>query len=416
MKKKLVSILLIVVIVFNFILCNCVNAVEDIVQEASESDKDSSSIISSEAVRSLIFNGMDSNGNVFSLNIFGAVWSGVALQYLADVINSLPIMLQNVMSFVTMNPKNAGEDNSVIQNTLSLLNIAEIINYHFTVEKAVFNEVSIFNINIFNVENTYELGLVEKETINQSQTNILLKKSVAGWFYICRMLAIMLNVVVLIYVGIRMAISSVASQEAKYKKMLIDWAGSMLVIFLLPYIIVSFIGVGEVLENIIYSIKQSMVEAGGITFEETILKKIYWAFAYKGGIQFFMYSLFFWFLTYIQGKFFFAYFKRMLTVMFLTMISPFITVTYPIDKMGDGKAQAFEGWFKEYLINIVVQPIHAAIYIIFVFTAGVIAEKAPFVAMIFLLTLGRIENIVRNIFGLTDSLTMRRIEMKRGKK
>ena len=104
--------------------------------------------------------------------------------------------------------------------------------------------------------------------------------------------------------------------------------------------------------------------------------------------------------------------------MFLTIIAPFITVTYPIDKMGDGKAQAFEAWFKEYIINIAIQPIHAAIYLVFVFTAGSIAEKAPFVAMVFLLSLGRVENLVRNVFGITDSISMKNFddELKKGKK
>ena len=113
---------------------------------------------------------------------------------------------------------------------------------------------------------------------------------------------------------------------------------------------------------------------------------------------------------------FLAYFKRTLSVFFLTIIAPFITVTYPIDKIGDGKAQAFDTWFKEYIINVLVQPIHAVIYLVFVYTAGNIATKAPFVAMIFLLTLGKVENIVRNIFGLSGSVVMQNMNFRREKK
>ena len=155
-------------------------------------------------------------------------------------------------------------------------------------------------------------------------------------------------------------------------------------------------------------------------FETLIMEKIYRAISEQTGMQVFLYSVFFWFLTFIQAKFFITYFKRVLSIMFLTIIASFITVTYPIDKMGDGKAQAFEAWFKEYIINIAIQPIHAAIYIVVVFTAGAIAETAPFVAMIFLLSLGRIENIVRNVFGITDSVSMNNfgdeLKGKKGKK
>ena len=41
-----------------------------------------------------------------------------------------------------------------------------------------------------------------------------------------------------LYVGIRMAISSVAEEKAKYKKMLVDWVVSLGLLFVLHYIMV----------------------------------------------------------------------------------------------------------------------------------------------------------------------------------
>ncbi len=37
----------------------------------------------------------------------------------------------------------------------------------------------------------------------------------------------------------------------------------------------------------------------------------------------------------------FTYFKRFLYMAFFTMIAPLVALTYPIDKVKDGKAQAF---------------------------------------------------------------------------
>ena len=37
---------------------------------------------------------------------------------------------------------------------------------------------------------------------------------------------------------------------------------------------------------------------------------------------------------------------------FLTIIAPLVALTYPIDKINDGKAQAFNMWFKEYIFNL----------------------------------------------------------------
>ena len=414
--KKLVSVLLAVVIVFNFILCNKVYADYD-TPESNLERYGGNGVISPEAVKMVAEEGKDTNGNSFKFSNFGPSIIGVSLQYIGAIINSLPMALQGIMTLLTVNPENSGEDDSFLVSTANMIKAIIIPEYRFTINRTVFNEVALFNINVFNMEDTYVIGIGETETINQSQAIIKLKESTAGWFYTCRLIAIMLNAIMLIYVGIRMALSTIATEEAKYKKMLIDWAASIVIIFLLPYIMSLIIGIGNIMENIMFSIRKSVMATGGESFEESILQSIYWAFEYEGGISFFLYCLFFWFLTFIQGKFFFAYFKRTLSVFFLTIIAPFITITYPIDKMGDGKAQAFEAWTREYLINVIIQPIHAAIYIIFVFTAGKIAEKAPFVAMIFLLTLGRVENIIRNIFGITNSVSMRKIETaKMGKK
>ena len=42
--------------------------------------------------------------------------------------------------------------------------------------------------------------------------------------------------IVLLYVGIRMMLSSIASEKSKYKKMLGDWVISMCLVFVLHYI------------------------------------------------------------------------------------------------------------------------------------------------------------------------------------
>ena len=64
--------------------------------------------------------------------------------------------------------------------------------------------------------------------------------------------------------------------------------------------------------------------------------------------------------------FLYKYLKRVLWLAFLTMIAPLIALMYPIDKVGDGKAQTFNMWFKEYLFNSLIQPLHILLYIVFI--------------------------------------------------
>ena len=65
----------------------------------------------------------------------------------------------------------------------------------------------------------------------------------------------------------------------------------------------------------------------------------------------------------------FAYFNRLLKLAFLTIIAPLVTITYSLDKMGDGKAQALNNWLKEYIYTILIQPFHCVMYLAFVNTA-----------------------------------------------
>ena len=51
----------------------------------------------------------------------------------------------------------------------------------------------------------------------------------------------------------------------------------------------------------------------------------------------------------ITLSFLFFYIKRMLTLAFLVIISPIVTITYAIDKMGDNQSQALNKWVKEFL-------------------------------------------------------------------
>lgn len=71
----------------------------------------------------------------------------------------------------------------------------------------------------------------------------------------------------------------------------------------------------------------------------------------------------------------FVYIKRVLQLAFLTMIAPVVAIMYPVDKIGDGKAQAFNTWFKDYLFNILIQPMHLLLYTVFIVAATQLVSR-----------------------------------------
>ena len=77
------------------------------------------------------------------------------------------------------------------------------------------------------------------------------------------------------------------------------------------------------------------------------------------------YALLYTLITIETVVFLYKYLKRVIWLAFLTMISPLIAVMYAVDKLGDGKAQTFNMWFKEYLFNSLIQPLHLLLYNLF---------------------------------------------------
>ena len=85
---------------------------------------------------------------------------------------------------------------------------------NFTIQDLLLGNYTLFHINVFDVANL---------TGANSEMIISMSNSVATWYVAVRNLSIIGSAIVLIYVGIRMAISSVAEDKAKYKIMLKSW-------------------------------------------------------------------------------------------------------------------------------------------------------------------------------------------------
>lgn len=272
---------------------------------------------------------------------------------------------------------------------------------HFvTIEDIVFNKISLFNIDYFNFNGPNEMANSIKE-------------SVAQFYYVLRLVAIAFSLLTLIYVGIRMALSLTSEGKAKYKKMFIGWVESMILLFVLQYIIAIILKLGNVAVDMVAQLKDTNLE--NVSFEQKILKEVTNLLFLENGWNHAVYSLIFWILVYVQTKFFLSYAKRFITVGFLVMIAPLITVIYPIDKANDGKTQVFNHWLLELSMNVFIQPIHAIIYILFMYLAGEIAKTSILVAVLFLLALTKVEKIVFQLFHIGGrSVHMASEERKKG--
>ena len=76
----------------------------------------------------------------------------------------------------------------------------------------------------------------EDDDMNERSITQALHSTIASWYVSLRNLAVVALMLVLVYVGIRIVISSTASDKAKYKQMLIDWLIALCILFCLHYI------------------------------------------------------------------------------------------------------------------------------------------------------------------------------------
>ena len=215
----------------------------------------------------------------------------------------------------------------------------------------LFNKVQLVDINFFHIDNS-------KTIVNT------IRKGVASWYYVMRLIATAILLVILVYVGIRMALSTVASEKATYKKMLFDWAMSLAIIYVLHYLIIFVLYLNDAIVSTLEA--AAATDTGEVS---AIIDALFVLSKKWMNINSIPATAVYCLLGWQTIGLLISYFNRMLKLAFLLIIAPLITITYSIDKMGDGKAQVLNRWLKEFIYTILIQPFHCIIYITLVSTS-----------------------------------------------
>lgn len=329
--------------------------------------------------------------------------------------------------------------------------------YSISPEEIFSNDLVIFDVDFFNPEQkkalTDENGEVLKDDngndIELESTSRKLRSTVSNWYNVLRDISLVALLSILVYIGIRILISSTANDKAKYKQMLTDWVVAICLLFTMQYIM-SFSNlivekVTDVIKDINYSNKtiQILPDKKGKVSER--LKKdygytddqiefvedesgeriknddgedlIYWHTNLMGiarlnaqmgraeSSNYAGYTIMFMVLVFFTLFFIFTYLKRVIYMAFLTLIAPLVAMTYPLDKMGDTKAQAFNMWFKEYIFNLLIQPMHLILYTILVTSAFELASKNMIYSLVALGFMIPAEKLLRKFFGFEKAHT-----------
>ena len=243
-----------------------------------------------------------------------------------------------------------------------------------------------------------------------------LRPVVATWYKALRAIALVGLLSVLVYIGIRILISSTGEEKSKYKKMVVDWVTAICILFVLQYIMVFTLTITEKITDVIKVnvidektgrddlISNLRGEISGLSGQAignddvTGLK--------LSGFDVFIRTIIYLALVIQTCVFTVFYIKRLLYMAFFTMISPLVALTYPLDKINDGQAQAFTTLIREYVFNALIQPVHLLLYFMFITSAKSIIDENPIYAVVAIGFMMPAEKFFRKMFGFGKASSM----------
>lgn len=261
-----------------------------------------------------------------------------------------------------------------------------------------------------------EEGKYENEPASDAQKSAVpasskLRQTIASWYRAFRNISVVALLSVLVYLGIRIIISSAASDKAKYKEHLKDWFVALCLVFVIHFIMSGILMITDKVTDLFSTTVASNMrieaydDGNLVKFNTNLIGLTRFRAQSSKWQDTTAYTIIYIVLVIYTIIFTFLYFKRFLYIAFLTMIAPLVSLTYPMDKAGDGKSQAFDMWFKEYTMNVIIQPVHLILYSVFVATATSLAAENPIYALIAIGFLIPAEKFIKAMFGLDKGKT-----------
>ena len=333
--------------------------------------------------------------------------------------------------------------------------------FNYSPEEIFQGKILLFNVDFFgdpiqlseDSDGNWYYTNDEGEKVITSKQNIAedLSGAISRWYVGIRNIALVAMMIVLLYIGIRMLLSTLASDKAKYRQMLQDWFIGLMLLFLMHYIMAFSVTLVQKLTDIVstgvdqnaYAVRFPVDENGKmvkwfndndlsymlydkdgnqlttdgtvdvnegdvafVSYPTNLLGKLRLEFQFDtGGFSYVGYVICYLVLVFFTVYFTFVYLRRVLYMAFLTMIAPMVAMTYPIDKINDGSAQGFTKWFREYIFNLLIQPMHLLLYYILITSAFELAGENIIYSIVAIGFMIPAEKLLRSLFGFEKAST-----------
>lgn len=261
---------------------------------------------------------------------------------------------------------------------------------HYTIEDLIYNRIPALDVDLLSSK-------AAGKVVEKGSAIDVIKSTVAGWYVSIRNIAIIIMIIMLIYTGIRMATSTISSKKADYQKQLYTWLKCMVMIFVIHYIIVLVLSLNNIMcdlfeadytkENTLYN----TVKTRAYDFRLSV--------GFAGTIMYV--ALFIYWL-----KFLVVYLKRYVKNLILILLAPLVIVRYALDNAEARGKQGFNKWLNSFVLNVLIQSVHALTYSVIMGIAVDLAVKSIFgfiLALVFMSYLLRFDDVIFQIFQFNGS-------------
>ena len=208
------------------------------------------------------------------------------------------------------------------------------IKYFFTLDKLFFGDFKFLDINIFNINTSKE------SNSKGNEANANLKKGVAVWTNATRGFAVAISLLLFILGAVMLMLNSArtdskATSIASLKNFLTDTVKGLMIALLITVVLAMILFAHDMVISIFNAIRYKMLENGAQSAEVIIYKNVLDLDinGYGYSVSFIAYL----FMSAYHIKFLIIYINRLLTIGFLIVVSPIISVTYALDRIGDRK-------------------------------------------------------------------------------
>lgn len=284
----------------------------------------------------------------------------------------------------------------------------KVPNVIYCPENIFSNKIAALDVNFINPNEYDAVNDSEMAELTSKSAASQLRPTIATWYRSFRNIAVVGLLSVLVYLGIRILIGATAQDKAKYKERLKDWIVALCLVFIIHFIMSGILIITENITALFSnSTEQSIIVSvdNGVKFKTNLTGYIRFQTQISDVFASISYTILYMMLVAFTAMFTFTYLRRLLYMAFFTMIAPLVALTYPLDKAGDGKAQAFNIWFKEYLMNAILQPVHLLLYSALVTSAMSLAVNNPVYAVAAMYFMIPAEKFIKKMFGFDKAST-----------